>query len=69
MGATQLLHRELYRADLIVDSKIIVEVKAARCLDPLHAAQLLNYLRASSLRVGLLLNFGASATFKRVICG
>jgi GxxExxY protein len=56
-----------YRADLLVDDKVIVEVKCARALDPMHSAQLLNYLRASGLRVGLVLNFGSSAEIKRVV--
>ena len=56
-----------YRADLIVDDKVIVEVKCARALDPTHSAQLLNYLRASGLEVGLVLNFGHSAEIKRVV--
>lgn len=56
-----------YRADLVVESKVVVEVKAGRAIDPFHTAQLLNYLRASRLEVGLLLNFGPSARFKRVV--
>jgi GxxExxY protein len=42
-----------------------VEIKVARAIDPSHAAQLLNYLRASDMEVGLLLNFGARPQFKR----
>ena len=57
-----------YRADLIVESRIIVEVKAGRCIIPQHMAQLFNYLRASRLQVGLLLNFGEKADFRRVVC-
>lgn len=56
-----------FRADLVVESKVVVEVKAARWIDPAHCAQLLNYLRTSSLEVGLLLNFGKSAQFKRIV--
>jgi len=56
-----------YRADLIVESKIVVEIKAARAIDRAHCAQLLNYLKASKLEVGLLLNFGQSAQFSRVV--
>ncbi|HSP99739.1 MAG TPA: GxxExxY protein [Candidatus Dormibacteraeota bacterium] len=47
-----------YRADLVVDDRIVVEVKAAKAIDPAHQAQPLNYLRASGLRIGLILNFG-----------
>lgn len=57
----------VYRADLVVESKVIVEVKAGRSIVPAHNAQLLNYLRASNLEVGLLLNFGEAASFKRVV--
>ena len=45
------------RADLIVDDKIIVELKSVRRLERIHHAQLLAYLRLSTARVGLLLNF------------
>jgi GxxExxY protein len=45
------------RADMIVDPGVIVELKAVEELDPSHAAQLLNYLKATGLRLGLLLNF------------
>ena len=56
-----------YRADMVVESRIVVEIKAGRCIIPQHPAQLLNYLRASRLKVGLLLNFGDTAEFKRVV--
>jgi GxxExxY protein len=52
-------------ADLIVADTAIVELKAARSLAPEHEAQLLNYLKATKFEVGLLLNFGPKATFKR----
>jgi GxxExxY protein len=54
-----------FRPDLIVDGCVIVEIKVARAIDPAHSAQVLNYLRASDIEVGLLLNFGAKAQFKR----
>jgi GxxExxY protein len=56
-----------YRADMVVDDKVIVEIKAARAIESSHCAQLRNYLRASGLRVGPVLNFGKEATFKRII--
>ncbi len=47
-----------YQADLVVDGRVIVELKAASKLDSIHEAQLLNYLKATRVRVGLLFNFG-----------
>ena len=47
-----------YIADLIVEGRVLVELKACASLDPVHIAQILNYLRASGIHVGLLLNFG-----------
>lgn len=47
-----------YFADLVVNDLVVVEVKVARGLDPAYEAQLLNYLRATGMRVGLILNFG-----------
>jgi GxxExxY protein len=55
-----------FRIDLLVESAIAVELKASRALERAHEAQLLNYLRASELEVGLLLNFGERPTFKRL---
>ena len=56
------------RADFVVDGKVLVELKAISELEEVHIAQLLNYLRAYRLEVGLLLNFGSkSLTFKRLI--
>ena len=50
-----------YRLDLVVDDKVVVELKAAESVLPVYEAQLLTYLRLSGLRVGLLINFGAPA--------
>ncbi len=47
-----------YAADLLVEDQVILELKAAKSIDPAHEAQLLNYLKATGLKVGLLLNFG-----------
>jgi GxxExxY protein len=47
-----------YLADLVVATRVIVECKAVSNLDAIHEAQLINYLRASGLRVELLINFG-----------
>jgi GxxExxY protein len=54
-----------YFADLLVEDVVIVELKAARTLLDEHADQLLNYLRATPYEVGLLLNFGPKAEFRR----
>jgi len=53
-------------ADLLVDRRVILELKAARAIDPSHVAQLLNYLKATEIEVGLLLNFGPRPNFKRL---
>ena len=56
------------RADFVVDAKVLVETKALTKLEDVHVAQVLNYLRAYKLEVGLLINFGAkSLEFKRLI--
>lgn len=49
-----------YRADLEVDGKLLVEVKAVTRLEPIHLAQMLTYLRLAKLRLGLLINFNVS---------
>jgi GxxExxY protein len=49
-----------YFADLIVEKRVLVELKACVALDSVHEAQILNYLKASSIQVGLLMNFGKS---------
>jgi len=54
-----------YYADILVDNKVIVEIKAAKRLVEENEAQLLNYLKATDIEVGLLLNFGTKPEFKR----
>ena len=54
-----------YYADIIVEDKIIIELKAAETLREEHEAQLVNYLRASEIEVGILLNFGKKPQHKR----
>lgn len=54
-----------YYADIIVNDCVIVELKAAEAICPEHEAQLVNYLKASDIEVGLLLNFGKEPKFKR----
>lgn len=54
-----------YYADLIVNESVIVELKAVENLAPEHEVQLVNYLKATKIEVGLLLNFGPDPQFKR----
>ncbi len=56
-----------YYADIMVDSCIILELKAAECLIMEHELQLINYLRATDIELGLLLNFGKKPEFRRKI--
>jgi GxxExxY protein len=56
-----------YRADLLVEETVLLELKAARTLESSHEAQLLHYLRATEIEVGLLLNFGVKAQFRRLL--
>ncbi|MEA3435259.1 MAG: GxxExxY protein [Thermodesulfobacteriota bacterium] len=56
-----------YYADILVDDKVIVEIKATRALALEHEAQLLNYLKATDVEVGLLLNFGPKPEIKRKV--
>ena len=56
-----------FRADLLVDGKVIVELKTGRDVDPAWEKQLLNYLRATDIEVGLLFNFGPTAQFRRFV--
>ena len=56
----------VFRADMVVDGKIIVELKTAESISKAHEAQVLHYLRASEVEVGLVMNFGAVARFRRI---
>ncbi len=57
-----------YIADFVVNKSVLLEIKATKSIDKVHQAQLLNYLKATGLRVGLVLNFGASRLgIKRVV--
>lgn len=56
-----------FRADLLIDNKLIVELKAGRAIESAWEKQLLNYLRATQIEVGLLLNFGSSPQFRRLV--
>lgn len=56
-----------YFADLFVDRRVIVEIKAVENLIPEHELQLINYLKATEVEVGLLLNFGPQPRFIRKV--
>jgi GxxExxY protein len=56
-----------FTADMLIEDCVLLELKAGRALDAAHQAQLLNYLRATEVEVGLLLNFGLKPEFKRLI--
>ena len=55
-----------FEPDVTVERFVILEIKAARGINPAHEAQLLNYLRATEVEVGLLLNFGPKPEFRRL---
>jgi GxxExxY protein len=55
----ELLITNAFRVDLIVENRVIVELKAVEAILPLHKKQLLTYLRLSNYRLGLLINFNA----------
>ncbi|MBN1413182.1 MAG: GxxExxY protein [Spirochaetales bacterium] len=62
-------HIGTYVADLVVDNKIILELKSVNLLTSVMEAQLINYLRLSKLKVGYLMNFhGSRLVFKRIVC-
>jgi GxxExxY protein len=56
-----------YFADLIVESDVLLELKASRTLESAHEAQLLHYLRSTDIEVGLLFNFGPRPQFRRLL--
>ena len=56
-----------YIADIIVEKCVILELKSVKDLHPAHEAQLVNYLKATGIEVGLLINFGHSVKVKRKI--
>jgi len=52
---------------MLADGKVLLELKAVRTIDLAHEKQLLNYLRATDIEVGLLLNFGNKPEFRRLV--
>ncbi len=68
----EVIYKEIiagdYIADIVIDNKVIVELKAAESIIKIHEAQLLNYLKASKYHVGLILNFGKTKLeYKRLV--
>ena len=72
-----LVYREVkldagYRVDLLVENKLVIEIKSVEALNDLHMAQILTYLRLSKIKLGLLINFNTllfKNGVKRVING
>ena len=59
-----------YYADILVENKVIVEIKTVESLDKVHEAQLLNYMKATGIQLGLLVNFRhTKADIKRMVLG
>ena len=58
-----------FYADVVVEGKVIIELKSAKEISPAHEAQMLNYLKATQTEVGLLINFGEKLTVKRKVLG
>jgi GxxExxY protein len=58
-----------YAADLLVEGEVIVEIKAVRKIEDIHLAQCLNYLRATGLKLGLLVNFGGTRVEVKRLAG
>jgi GxxExxY protein len=56
-----------FRADLLIEDVVLIELKATREIDSTHIAQLLNYLRCTALETGLILNFGPRPQIRRLI--
>lgn len=56
-----------YFADMMVEDKVILELKTAETISEAHKVQLRNYLKATQIKIGYILNFGPEATFKRMI--
>ncbi|MBA3889476.1 MAG: GxxExxY protein [Gemmatimonadaceae bacterium] len=57
----------MFRADLVVESRLVLQLKASKSLGPADEMQVLNYLRATDLELGLLLHFGPRPAFRRLI--
>ncbi len=55
-----------FRADMLVNGVVLIELKTAKAIDRIHEAQLTHYLKATPVEVGMLLNFGPQALFRRI---
>ena len=62
--------KQIYKADLICYGQILLELKAVKAIAPEHQAQILNYLKATGLRIGLIINFGhfPKVEIERYVC-
>ena len=56
-----------FRADILVDDSVLIQLKAVRTIEQAHEKQILNYLRATNIEVGLLFNFGEKPQFRRLV--
>ena len=56
-----------FRADVLVENNVLLELKSSRTLEPAHEAQLLHYLKSTDVEIGLLLNFGIRPQFRRLL--
>jgi GxxExxY protein len=57
----------VFRADLVVNGRVVVELKTAESISKAHEAQVLHYLRSSPMELGLVMNFGPDARFRRIV--
>jgi len=56
-----------FRGDILIEGKVLLELKSTRILEAAHEAQLLHYLKSTEIEVGLLLNFGSRPQFRRLL--
>ena len=56
-----------FRGDILVEGKVLLELKSTRTLEAAHEAQLLHYLKSTEIEIGLLLNFGSRPQFRRLL--
>jgi GxxExxY protein len=56
-----------FRGDILVEGKVLLELKSTRALEAAHEAQLLHYLKSTEIEIGLLLNFGSRPQFRRLL--